>query len=127
MGYEVDARTLDAYSQNFLNLVDSREERFGTYKEKTMELHAKFNEPERKRKVTEIVEEILMEEGHPRERVRAVRAMRDAEEKEKKQKTTLISSHAKPRVTRSSPALVKTSPTQNKPSSSSAKGKGVLR
>lgn len=88
MCYKVDVGTIDAYAHHLLNApVDSKEERFGTYKEKSMELHTKFTEPKRKRKVAKMVEEILMEEGHPRERVRAKRATRDAKEKVKKPKT----------------------------------------
>lgn len=122
-GYKVEARTLDAYAQHPLNApVDSKEERFGTYKEKSMELRTKFTEPERKRKVAKMVKEILMEEGHPRERVRDAR---DIEEKSKKPKTSL--SPAKSKVTGSSPTLVKTPLAQFEPFGSSAKGKGTLR
>lgn len=98
MGYEVNIGTLDAYEQHLLNaLVDSKEERFKTCKEKSMELHTKFTEPVRKRKVAKIVEEILIEEGHPREKVRAARVARDVGEK----------------VTGSSPTPVTTSPTES--------------
>ncbi|XP_059076448.1 uncharacterized protein LOC131875790 [Cryptomeria japonica] len=88
MGYEVDEATLDAYAQHLLNtLVDTKEERFKTCKEKSMELHSKFIKLARKRKVTKIVEDILVEEGYPREKFRATRVVRDAVEKRKKQKT----------------------------------------
>ncbi|XP_059075390.1 uncharacterized protein LOC131875321 [Cryptomeria japonica] len=88
MGYEVDAGTLDAYAQHLLNApIDSKEERFDTCKDKSMELHTNFTEPEIKRKVVKMVEEILVEEGHPREKVRAARVVRDVEEKAKKPKT----------------------------------------
>ncbi|XP_057871852.1 uncharacterized protein LOC131078208 [Cryptomeria japonica] len=87
-----------------------------------MELHTKFTEPERKRKVAKIVEEILIGEGYPREQVRAAR---DAEEKAKKQKTA--PTPVKEKVIGSSSALVKTPSTESEPSGSSAKGKGVLR
>lgn len=128
MGFEVDAVTLDAYAQHLLNApVDTKEEKFDTCKEKSMELHTKFIKPERKRKVAKMVEEILVEEGHSREIVMVARDVRDAEEKAKKQRTSPTPSHAKPKVTRSSPTPVKTPLTQTKPSSSSAKGKGVLR
>ncbi|XP_057864250.1 uncharacterized protein LOC131072193 [Cryptomeria japonica] len=90
-----------------------------------MELHTKFTEPARKRKVAKIVEDILVEEGHPREKVRDARAARDAVEKAKKQKTA--PAPIKVKVTGSSPAPVKTPPTESEPSSSSTKGKGVLR
>lgn len=43
MGYDVDAQTLEVYSQHLLRKpVDSNEPRFGTFKEKDMELHEKF-------------------------------------------------------------------------------------
>lgn len=106
-------------------LVDTKEERFSTCKENSMELHTKFTEPKRKRKFAKMVEEILVEEGHPREKVRATRAVRDAEEKSKKPKTTPTPSKSK--VIGSSPTLVKTPLNQTKPSSSSTKGKGALR
>ncbi|XP_059070516.1 uncharacterized protein LOC131860160 [Cryptomeria japonica] len=55
MGYEVDAGTLDTYAQHLLNaLADSKEEKFETCKEKSMELHTKFIELARKRKVAKI-------------------------------------------------------------------------
>ncbi|XP_059077885.1 uncharacterized protein LOC131876484 [Cryptomeria japonica] len=120
IGYEVDAGTLDAYAQNLLNgSVDSKEERVKNCKEKSMELNNKFIEPKRKRKVANIVEDILVEEGHPREKVRATRTARDAEEKEKKQKIALAPIKAK--VIGSSPIPVKTPPIESKPSHSSAK------
>ncbi|XP_057856272.1 uncharacterized protein LOC131065702 [Cryptomeria japonica] len=126
MGYEVDETTLDAYAQHLLNaLVDTKEERLGTCQEKSMELHTKFTEPARKIKVTKIVEEILVEEGHPREKVRVARATRDAIEKEKEQKTT--PTPVKVKVTGSSPTPVKTPPIEAKSFDSSAKGKGVQR
>lgn len=62
MGYEVDEATLDANVQHLLNTpVDTKDERFETCKEKSMEFHSKFTEPERKRKVEKIVEDILVE------------------------------------------------------------------
>lgn len=90
-----------------------------------MELHTKFTKPARKIKVSKIVEEILVEEGHLQERVRVSRDARDALEKEKKQKTA--PALVKVKVTRPSPALVKTPPAEVEPSSSSSKGKGVMR
>lgn len=126
MGYEVDEATLEAYSQHLLNsLEDTKEERFRTYKEKSMELHSKFTKPTRKRKVENIVEDILVEEGHPREKVKATRAKKDAVEKEKKQNPA--SAPVKIKVTRPSHALVKTPTTKFEPSDVSAKGKSVLR
>lgn len=66
MGYEVDEVTLEAYAQHLINsLEDNKEERRGTCKEKSMELHSKFIKVARKRKVAKIVEDILVEEGHP--------------------------------------------------------------
>ncbi|XP_059073325.1 uncharacterized protein LOC131874100 [Cryptomeria japonica] len=59
MGYEVDANTLDAFAQHLLSqLVDEKEERFGTYKEKDLDLQKKFTEPTRKRKVKKEVKEL---------------------------------------------------------------------
>lgn len=85
MGYEVDEVTLDSYAQHLLKaLVDTKEERFRTCKEKLMDLHTKFTEPARKRKVAKIVKDILVEEGYLWERVRATRVARDVVEKAKK-------------------------------------------
>lgn len=85
MGYEVDEATLDAYAQHLLQApIDTKEERFETCKEKSMELHSKFSKPTRKRKVAKIVEGILIERGHPQERVRVARVTRDVIEKAKK-------------------------------------------
>lgn len=66
-----------------------------------------------------------MEEGHSRERVRATRVARDIVKKAKKQKTA--PTQAKPKVTGSSPSLVKTPMAQSEPFVSSIKGKGVLK
>ncbi|XP_059073517.1 uncharacterized protein LOC131874250 [Cryptomeria japonica] len=87
------------------------------------ELHEISNTLEKK--VTKIVEDILVEEGHPHEKVRVSRAARDASEKVKKQKTT--PALVKVKVTGSSDTSMKTPPAKVEPSSSSAKGKGVLR
>lgn len=58
-GYEVDVNTLDTYAQHLLSkLVDEKEERFGTYKEKYLDIYKKFTEPARKRKVEKEVEEL---------------------------------------------------------------------
>lgn len=47
--YEVDAVKLDAYSQHLLSQpVDNKEESFGTFKEKDLNLHKKFTRPRRK-------------------------------------------------------------------------------
>ncbi|XP_059068979.1 uncharacterized protein LOC131859358 [Cryptomeria japonica] len=64
MGYEVDGNTLDAYSQHLLSkLVDQKEEKFGTDKEKDLDLHKKFTESRRKRKVKKEVEELAEQMG----------------------------------------------------------------
>lgn len=56
MGYEVDAQKLEVYAQHLMSkLVDSNEPRFVTFKEKDVELHEKFTQPTRKRKVSKIV------------------------------------------------------------------------
>lgn len=57
MGYEVDANTLDMYAQHILSkLVDEKEERFGTYKEKSLSLHSQFTEPIIQKRVRKEVE-----------------------------------------------------------------------
>ncbi|XP_059073722.1 uncharacterized protein LOC131874389 [Cryptomeria japonica] len=59
MGYEVDGNTLDTYAQHLLSIsVDEKEERFGTYKEESLDLHKKLTKIERKRKVKKEVEEL---------------------------------------------------------------------
>lgn len=41
MGYEVEGHVLDMYAQHLLSKpVDKSEERFGTYKEKSLSLHS---------------------------------------------------------------------------------------
>lgn len=46
MGNKLDGNTLDADAHHLLSkLVDVKEERFGTYKEKNLDLHKKFIEP----------------------------------------------------------------------------------
>lgn len=85
IGYEVEEATLESYAQHLLKFVeDSKEERLDTCKETSMELHSKFTEPTRKRKVAKIVEDTLVEEIHPQEKVRVARVARDAAEKEEK-------------------------------------------
>lgn len=64
MGYEIDGNTLAAYAQHLLSKpVDEKEEMFGTYKEKYLDLHKKFIEPTRKRKVRKEVEELVEQMG----------------------------------------------------------------
>lgn len=68
MGYEVDGNTLDAYAQHLLRKpFDGKEERFGTYKEKNLDLHKKFIELGRKRKVIQEVEELAEQMGITKE------------------------------------------------------------
>lgn len=57
MGYEVDANTLDMYAQHLLRkTVDEKEERFGTYKEKSLRLHSQFTKPGMQKRVRKEVE-----------------------------------------------------------------------
>lgn len=64
MAYEVDSIMLEAYSQHLLSqLVDPKEERFGTIKEKELELHKQFTTPARKIKVTKMAEEVIVQMG----------------------------------------------------------------
>lgn len=42
-----------------------------------MELHTKFTKPTKKKKVAKIVEEILIEEGHSRERESELKELRE--------------------------------------------------
>lgn len=56
MGYEVDGQTLEVYAQHLLSKpIDPKEPRFGIFKKKEMELHKKFTQPTRKRKVSKMV------------------------------------------------------------------------
>lgn len=74
MGYEVDATTLDAYSQHFfIQPVDYKEERFKTCQEKDLDLHKKFTRPSRKRKVRKEVEELAEQMGITKEVVQRER------------------------------------------------------
>ncbi|XP_059067460.1 uncharacterized protein LOC131030201 [Cryptomeria japonica] len=53
MGYEVEERIIELYAQHLLRkLVDAIEERFGTYVEKSLDLHAKFKKPKIQKKKT---------------------------------------------------------------------------
>lgn len=68
IGYEMDSNTLDAYYQHLLGkLMDEKEERFGTYKEKDLDLHKKFTELTRKRKVRKEVKEVAEQIGISKE------------------------------------------------------------
>lgn len=59
MEYEVDEITLDTYAQHLLSkLVNEKEERFGTSKEKNLSLRKQFTESGKKRKVRKEVEVI---------------------------------------------------------------------
>lgn len=52
MGYEVDEHILELYAQHLLSQpVDPNEERFGTYKEKSLKLHQYFRKPIIQKKV----------------------------------------------------------------------------
>lgn len=74
MGYEVDGNTLDAYAQHLLSkLVDEKEERLCTYKEKYLDLPKKFTKLERKRKVRKEVEELAKQMGISKEVVQRAR------------------------------------------------------
>lgn len=46
MGYKVDGQVLEIYAQHLLSQpVDPNEERFRTYKEKSLALHQQFKRP----------------------------------------------------------------------------------
>lgn len=52
MGYELDSIMLELYAQHpLIHPIDNKEERFGTFKEKELSLHKKFNDAGRKRKI----------------------------------------------------------------------------
>lgn len=102
MGYKVDGNILDTYAQHLLSkLVDEKEERLDTFKEKDLDLHKKFIEPTRKRKVRKEVEELVEKMGITKEVV-----LRDREKNILKEEET-----TKPKKSK----LVSTPPKQSKP------------
>lgn len=56
MGYEVDGDTLNASLHLLIKPVNKSEERFGTYKEKSLSPHSKFTKPGMQRTVRKEVE-----------------------------------------------------------------------
>lgn len=120
MGYEVDAQTLEGYDQHILRKpVDPSEDKFGTFKEKDMELHKKFTQLERKRKVTKMAEAMTEQMGFTKEAIK--KAKEKAKMESKKPKIEPVPSQSKPKETKSSPTLVKSSTTQR------SSEKGVLK
>lgn len=108
MGYEVDGNTLDAYAQHLLSKqVNEKEERFGTYKEKDLDLHKKFIELTRKRKVRKEVEELVEQMGISKEVVQRAREHNILKEDiMKPKKTKPVSTppkQSKPRQSQSAP------------------------
>lgn len=125
MGYEVDSIMIEAYDQHLLSqLVDPKEERFGTFKEKDLELHKQFTAPARERKVVKIVEEVEIQMGFTQEEVKQAREKHDqmeAKVETKRPKVDSVPSKVKPKETKSAPAPVAPS------SRLSPSGKGVLK
>lgn len=125
MGYEVDAATLDAYAQHMMSQsVDEKEERFGTFKEKDLELHKQFTAPARKRKVSKMAEEVVVQMRYTLEAVKQARekhAQMEGKEETKKPKAELVPSKAKPKETKSAPTSVVPSLGQ------SSSRKGILK
>ncbi|XP_057868374.1 uncharacterized protein LOC131075547 [Cryptomeria japonica] len=114
MGYEVDVQTIESYAQHLLTkLDDPQEPKFGTFKEKDMELHKKFTQPERKRKVTKMVEAVAEKMGFTRESIKKAKekkAQMEAEMESKNPKTKSVPSKENLKETKSSPAPMKPSP-----------------
>lgn len=120
MGYEVDAQTLEAYSQHLLRKpVDPSEGKFVTFKEKDLELHKKFTQLERKRKVTKMVGEVAEQMGFTKEPIKKDNEKSKIESK--KPRTKWIPSQAKPKETKSSSTLVKSFTAQR------SSKKGILK
>ncbi|XP_057853020.2 uncharacterized protein LOC131063249 [Cryptomeria japonica] len=85
MGFEVDVVTLDAYAQHLLiQLIDDKEERRGTCQEKDLDLHKKFTELARKRKVKKEVEELAEQMGISKEVVQREREQKILKEEDMK-------------------------------------------
>ncbi|XP_059073825.1 uncharacterized protein LOC131874459 [Cryptomeria japonica] len=109
IGYEVDGNALDAYASHLLSKpIDEKEERFGTYKEKDLDLHKKFTEPTKKRKVRKEVEELVEQMGISKEVVQRSRDqnMLKEEDMENPKKTKSVSTppkQSKPRQSQSAP------------------------
>lgn len=103
MGYKVDATTLDAYAQHLLSQpIDDKEERFGTCKEKDLDLHKKFTRMARKRKERKEVEELAKQMGISKEVVQREREQNilKEEDMDKPKKSKLVPTppkQAKPR------------------------------
>ncbi|XP_059067434.1 uncharacterized protein LOC131858260 [Cryptomeria japonica] len=111
MGYEVDGNTLDSYAQHLLKkLVDGKEERSNTYKE-DLDLHNKFTEPGRKRKVRKEVEELAKQIGITKEVVQRDReqTILKGEDMVKPKKTKPLSTSPKP----SKPGKTNSAPTSS--------------
>lgn len=70
MGYEVDEIFLELYAQHLLSqLVDPNEERFETYKEKSLKLHQQFKKSVIQKKAQKEVEALAKSMGISKEAV----------------------------------------------------------
>lgn len=108
MGYQVDEITLDTYAQYLLSkLVDEKEERFGTFKEKDLILHKYLTEFRRKRKVRKEAEQLAEKMGITREAVQRAREKNILKEedlvKQQAKKVPIPSKQAKAKPSKSSP------------------------
>lgn len=125
MGYEVDAQIIERYAKHLLSkLVDTQEPKFGTFKEKDMELHKKFTQPKRIKRVTKMVEVVAEHMSFTKEAIKKAKEKKtqmEAEMESKKSKTKLVPSQENPKETKSSPTLMKSWTTQ------SSSKKGVLK
>lgn len=111
MGYEVDELTLETYAQHLLSKpMDEKEERFGTFKEKDLDLHKQFTGIERKRKIRKEVEQLAEKMGITREVVQRDREKITFKEEDMvKQQVKSISplpKQAKSKQSKSSPISV---------------------
>lgn len=75
MGYEVDKDILIVYVEHILGqLVDTTTERFGTYKEKSLQVHSELEKSVISKKVRKEVEAFIEQAGFTKEKIAAARA-----------------------------------------------------